>query len=178
MRTIIKYIEKKTLVFSSVNFYALVSRIGAGSLWPVGGCRKRTIPRKTAWLRHFQGIVRIFTHGQAAGNRSGRNSSSAIRAAPAAFDDTIPPRRAKGNRPGRANMALNRAESNGKSRETGDFALKPPLQGVNRAVKACAAMPRKCRKTGQTNSAKQTKREELQNCPIFKGWRVLNMAKL
>jgi len=94
------------------------------------------------------------------------------------LDDTIPPRRAKGNRARRANRALNRAESNGKSRETGDFALKPPLQGVNRAVKACAAVPRKCRKTGQTNSAKQTKREELQNCPIFKGWRVLNMAKL
>ena len=178
MRTIIKYIEKKTLVFSSVNFYALVSRIGAGSLWPVGGCRKRTIPRKTAWLRHFQGIVRIFTHGQAAGKRSGRNSSSAIRAAPAAFDDTIPPRRAKGNRPGRANMALNRAESNEKGCATGQFAREWPLQGVNRAVQTCAALARKRRFSGLSNGTFQSKCRKPVPLPIFKGWRFFNMAKL
>ena len=114
-----------------------------------------------------EGLCGSIAHGQAAGNRSGRNSSSAIRAAPAAFDDTIPPRRAKGNRPRRANRALNRAESNGKGRETGDFALKLPLQGVNRAVQACAALARKRHFSGMSNGTFWSKHGKAVPLPYF-----------
>ena len=47
-RQLSNILRKKTLVISGVNFYVLVSWIGAGGPWPVSGCHERTIPRKTA----------------------------------------------------------------------------------------------------------------------------------